>query len=107
MKFRKRPIVIDAIRYTGKIEDLDGLMLKIDGQQQPYYMTPEMAGLNAAHEPGKPLYIPTAEGVLTVQVGDFVIRGLKGELYPCKPDIFSSTYERAEDEDHDSSSVSS
>lgn len=104
MKFRKKPVVIDAVRYTGKLEDLNGFMPVIDGRHQPFLMTPEFAGLNAAHELGSPLFIPTLEGVMMTRVGDFIIRGVKGELYPCKPDIFAATYERVEGEDYAESS---
>lgn len=43
--------------------------------------------------PGVPIIIPTLEGDMRADVGDFIIRGVKGEVYPCKPDIFAATYE--------------
>lgn len=45
--------------------------------------------------PGHPIVIETLEGDVTAQVGDWIIRGVQGELYPCKPDIFAATYEPA------------
>jgi len=41
--------------------------------------------------------IPTLEGLMTASIGDYVIRGVKGEFYPCKPDIFAATYEPVEE----------
>ena len=43
------------------------------------------------------LYIPTLEGVMKAQAGDWIIKGLKGEFYPCKPEVFAKTYEPVED----------
>ena len=45
------------------------------------------------------LYIKTLEGVMEAKVGDYVIKGINGEFYPCKPDIFEKTYEKIEDDD--------
>ena len=45
------------------------------------------------------LQIPTLEGTMTVSLGDYIIRGVNGEYYPCKPDIFQKTYEKAEVDD--------
>lgn len=100
MRFRKKPVEVDAVEYTGKLEDLDGFCPKVNGRHLPFLMTPEFAGLNAAHETGSPLFIPTPEGVMMTRVGDFIIRGVKDELYPCKPDIFAATYERVKGEDY-------
>lgn len=47
-----------------------------------------------AYQTDKPLTIKTLEGVLHAQVGDYIIKGIKGELYPCKSDIFLKTYEK-------------
>ena len=46
----------------------------------------------------KKVYIPTLEGTMTADIGDYIIKGIKGEFYPCKPDIFEATYELAEKE---------
>lgn len=50
-----------------------------------------------AYKTDKPLVIQTLEGTLRASVGDYIITGLKGEKYPCKPDIFEKTYELMED----------
>jgi len=82
-KFRKMPVVIDAVQFldTGDaiaaLSDFMGLDLKIS------YAEPESPTLT----------VQTLEGPLTARVGDWIIRGVKGEFYPCKPDIFARTYE--------------
>lgn len=82
MKFRKKPVVIEADQVT---EDL------FDG---PHPNDRHIIGLT--YDPVKKVVeIPTLEGVMTAQIGDWIIRGVKGEYYPCKPDIFKETYEPA------------
>lgn len=77
MKFRKRLVVIEAIRFTGNdAECLAFCPVAID----PADVKPS-------------LVIPTLEGVMTVSLGDWIIKGVMGEFYPCKPDIFEKTYE--------------
>lgn len=78
MKFRKKPVVIDAWQYDPT---------KI-GEPLPDGVHQYAVGDNA--------YIDTLEGRMTVSPGDWVITGVKGEKYPCKPDIFLATYEAAE-----------
>lgn len=80
MRFRKRPIVIEAVQFTGSNH---GEIARFEGLR---YRT----GFE-----GKVL-IETLEGVMTADAGDWIIRGVKGEYYPCKPDIFEATYEPAE-----------
>ena len=85
MKFRKKPVVIEAYQ----IPPNDGLTREappmwlvdalLDGRVNPV----ETGGVG----------ITTREGVMRGDVGDWIIRGVKGELYPCKPDIFEATYE--------------
>jgi hypothetical protein len=83
MKFRKKPIEIEAVRWDG----LDASFLEIV----------RMAGINQADltRLGDDLYIDTLEGEMHASAGDWIIKGVKGELYPCKPDIFDATYEPA------------
>lgn len=77
-KFRKKPVVVEAVRWTGvnreQVEDFAGwgLAMVLDTHS---------------------LYIPTLEGSLLASIGDWIIRGVKGELYPCKDEIFRLTYE--------------
>lgn len=91
MKYRKKPVVVKAIQWTGDnwppvwdfINDRKGNMEKF-GQ-----------------ELDKKIKITTLEGVMTADVNDWIIRGIKGELYPCKPDIFEQTYESVDEDDPD------
>ena len=81
MKYRKKPVVIDAIQYDGKN---CMAVLAWAGASQ---ITEDFLG---------GLEIPTLEGTMKASVGDWIIRGVRGELYPCKPDIFAATYEAVE-----------
>lgn len=96
MKYRKKPIVIEAFQYDGDLIFQDGTpyapewAMEAFGNGTIYYdsLTPD--------SPPCELFIQTLEGVHHVSVGDFIIQGVNGELYPCKPDIFAKTYEPAE-----------
>ena len=86
-RYRKRPIVIDAV----PVADLLAAALR-DWAELPAWVAD-------AYDHGDILFLPgginvtTAEGVMVGDRGDWLIRGIKGELYPCKPDIFEATYE--------------
>lgn len=92
--FRKRPVEIRAIQWDGtNLFDVVSFMsgppeLKGIGQDkwEQYTDLVRLSGLK----------IKTLEGEMSASVGDWVIRGIKGEFYPCKPDIFAETYESAE-----------
>ena len=77
-KYRKKPVVVDAIQWTG--DNISEIM--------------KWVGDNAYFR--DTLYIKTLEGVHRASVGDYIIKGIKGEFYPCKPDIFEKTYEPRE-----------
>ncbi len=81
MKFRKKPVVIEAIQYDGTEKSFN----RIKKWCEPDI---EVTAYN-----NKKLRIPTLEGVHDVSVGDWIIKGVKGEFYPCKPDIFEQTYD--------------
>ena len=85
MKYRKKPIVINAIKYDGI--PMGSAMDFID--QEHSYGEPNADGVSQ-------LFIPTLEGEMTAEPGDWIIRGIKGEYYSCKPDIFEATYEEVE-----------
>lgn len=76
-KFRKKPVVIEAIRWGGDNWD------EIE-KWCPY-------GLSCMN--GRDIIIDTLEGKMIANIGDWIIKGIKGEFYPCKPDIFEKTYE--------------
>lgn len=85
MKYRKRPIVIEAFQWTA-----NGPML------WPGWATSDVIE-NVTHD-GKPcLSIQTLEGTMIARPNDWIIRGVNGELYLCKPDIFAATYEPVEE----------
>lgn len=88
-KYRKKPIVIDAIRFTGNYEKIFKWISQWEPEDNGHGMWESNDGL-----PEKGLIIDTLEGELRVDKGDFIIRGIAGELYPCKPNIFRRTYEK-------------
>lgn len=95
-KYRKKPVVIEAVRWSGREEDIDEVLALVDFELLPrdeVYVTPGI-GYVPAHGT---LDIHTLEGTMTAQPGDWIIRGVAGEVYPCKPDIFEATYEAVEE----------
>ena len=94
MKFRKKPVVIEAFQYDGDSKDRDGKYYVPDWAVKAfkagtmYYIIPRAKPSDTPE-----LYIKTLEGNHHVSIGDYVIQGVNGELYPCKPDIFEKTYE--------------
>lgn len=87
-RYRKKPVVIEAMRYTEETRDAviafcGAQHRAIDDDGAEY----ELANLR----------IHTLEGVMRLDVGDWVIKGVKNEFYPCKPDIFEQTYEPVDD----------
>lgn len=85
MKFRKKPVVIEAIQFDGTncFE-----ILRFMGRGQDIFD----ADLNNTDWPT----INTLEGDMRTKPGDWIIKGVAGEFYPCKPDIFEQTYEKVE-----------
>lgn len=83
MKYRKKPLVIEAIQYDGN--NAIEIMIKF--------------GMNEICDDllGDTLEIQTLEGTMTANKSDYIIKGIKGEFYPCKPDIFEATYEKVEE----------
>lgn len=77
-QYRKKPVVIEAVQYTG------------DNYSEVY----KFLGWKDEGEMGEWFNIDTLEGVMTAKKGDFIIKGVNGEFYPCKPDIFEKTYEK-------------
>ena len=81
-KFRKKPVVIEAIRWSG-----DNRKEILDLSDGTFWSS------------GKPdkISIHTLEGVMTANIGDWIIKGANDETYPCQPDIFEKTYESVEE----------
>ena len=92
-KFRKRPVVIEAIQVTDdNLTELLG-MDRSDGALTVYCQTVGDAVTNRVAW----VEIATLEGAMRAERGDWIITGVQGERYPCKPDIFAATYEPVED----------
>ena len=94
-KYRKKPIVIEAMCFSTNNESGSPTMDSIvnwANQGEPK--------CNAWHN-GTNIFISTLEGEMMASVGDFIIKGVNGEFYPCKPDIFAKTYERVDKSDGD------
>lgn len=87
MKFKKKPVIIEAF----KVKDI------LDAAGKDWYTLPKC--IRDSYEEGKFLFksnaidIWTLEGTMTGNIDDWIIKGVKGEYYPCKPDIFEITYE--------------
>ena len=75
-KYRKKPVTIEAIQWTGKnLSEIDNFMGGI------------------VENKGTTLVIHTLEGDMEAPIGDYIIKGVNGEFYPCKSDIFVKTYD--------------
>ena len=86
MKYRKKPVVIEAMQFTGRNDE-------------------EVAAFTgrAGYDPDDKApswIIDTLEGRMLANPGDWIIKGVAGEFYPCKPDIFEQTYERVEEDEN-------
>lgn len=88
MKFRRRPIIVEARQYSKQRHIDEGYVP--DGVSKDYFTDED--GVLRERAP----FIATLEGPLTISDGDWIITGVRGEQYPCKPDIFEKTYERVE-----------
>lgn len=87
MRYRKRPVIVSAIQYTGNNGNELSLWSNHAVIESPIL---EPTKDNPS---GRYVQVETLEGVITGNVGDYIIRGISGEFYPCKPDIFEKTYE--------------
>lgn len=98
-KYRKRPVVIEAMQWDGSAESATPIInwaLEQDGPAIRYHEH-LMDGDVMAH-PDPFLWVDTLEGRMIATTGDFIIKGVNGEFYPCKPDIFAKTYTRIDTE---------
>lgn len=97
MKFRKKPVVIDAIQWTG--ENLQEVIDFTGKHERFSEWFKSFADYEAHVKADRNVFkIFTLEGVMDATPGDWIIRGVKGEHYPCKADIFAATYEPADQE---------
>lgn len=85
-KFRKKPVVIEATQLIdSNFRSLDDIPISVAGKW-----------ITGTDEEGFFVGIPTLEGLMKARNNDWIIRGIQGEYYPCKPDIFQKTYEPVE-----------
>ena len=89
MKYRKKPVIIEAIQF----EDNSDRIIEIHE-----FMGGDTIRVNYEDKDNPYLKIETLEGIMKASVGDYIIKGVNGEFYPCKPDIFEKTYEIVIDE---------
>lgn len=85
-KYRKKPVVIEAEKFVDNAETLSKLSEFMGVDVVVSYKDKE----------NPKLVIDTLEGKMEASVGDYIIKGVNGEFYPCKPDIFNKTYEKVE-----------
>ena len=84
MKYRKKPVEIEAIQWTGNNKTEIAEFTR--------------SGNRHIEFENDICRIETLEGIMTASKGDFIIKGIKGEFYPCKPDIFEQTYDEVEND---------
>ena len=87
MKYRKKPVIIEAIQFDG-----------YNWQECYQFMSNEPLMFPQVFCKQEHIVIHTLEGDMTASIGDYIIKGVNGEFYPCKPDIFINTYEEVEEE---------
>lgn len=87
MKYRKKPVVIEAMQYNA-LNSRNSVMQWIDANGGKCYLVKSINDNS--------IYIETLEGTMRADLNDYVIKGVNGEFYPCKPDIFDKTYEKVE-----------
>ncbi|MFH1865933.1 MAG: hypothetical protein ABIK85_08620 [Candidatus Eisenbacteria bacterium] len=92
MKYRKKPVVIEAFQWTGDADQTDDPVWIVDAMRKRW------GNPGSVRFASGRLEIMTLEGVMTARSGDYVIQGIQGEIYPCKADIFEATYEPAVEE---------
>lgn len=89
-RYRKKPIEIEAIQWNGKnIEEIMNFM----GSEFKYEKNTLYCTKKFTYD-GLDLFINTLEGSMLASIGDYIIKGINGEFYPCKPDIFDKSYEK-------------
>lgn len=96
MKYRKKPVVVDAVQWTGENHrEMFDFLTYGTKRNSPI----ETSGVNFHIDHNRVkggLIIKTMEGEHIACIGDYIIKGVAGEFYPCKPDIFEKTYEAVE-----------
>ncbi|MBS1960769.1 MAG: hypothetical protein JST04_01030 [Bdellovibrionales bacterium] len=92
MKYRKKPVEIEAIQWNGNNEIQ---IMEFVGKKLEFHTPPRQAEFDRdLNDSDYRIIIPTLEGNMIASRNDYIIKGIKGEFYPCKPDIFEATYDK-------------
>ena len=108
MKYRKKPVIIEAVQWKGEdsIQNIKEMQLFLGGKELEFTFENnynveddnyKMSLYKGSEYEGCSLTIKTLEGNMSASPGDYIIKGVNGEFYPCKPDIFEQTYELVEE----------
>ena len=90
-KYTKKPVAIEAVIYHG----LDTKKMTNAFSERPQWLTDAIVNRTIDYDAQEGLVIRTLEGNMLVSDEDYIIKGVKGEIYPCKPDIFEMSYDIA------------
>jgi hypothetical protein len=100
-KYRKKPVVIEAVQLLwstwAEMCEHAGVGYLEDGKPSGTYVDADNQPVSGGGDGRIAIAIPTLEGTMIGVENDWIIKGVKGELYPCKPDIFEATYELVEE----------
>lgn len=93
-QYRKKPVAVEAWQLS--VSNMADVIewIENNGGEAGYHSEPPMRAVTG-------IYIDTLEGDMKANYGDYIIKGVKGEFYPCKPDIFEATYEPVEEPTHE------
>lgn len=96
MKYKKKPVIIDAIQVSASNFDR---ICDFMGCTPEQYLNPmsDIDEFGDSRDSYLGVYVETLEGKMLANIGDMIIKGVNGEFYPCKPDIFAKTYEKVEE----------
>lgn len=95
-KYRKKPVIIEAIKWDGSHKSTKDILNLMGQNVSTDTITQAKFDEYVFYSNKEGLLINTLEGKLRASVGDYIIKGIQGEFYPCKPDIFEKTYELIE-----------
>lgn len=91
-RYRKKPVEVEALQFDGSSSLRGGILAWMEGGACP------RRGTLHTRDSHRSIEIETLEGTMVARAGDYIIKGVNGEFYPCKPDIFEKTYEEVSDE---------
>lgn len=94
-EYRKKPVIVEAVQYNGYSVSVEDLCVRILFSEYPDWLEKAFERDILRYFGGYTLAIKTLEGNMVVSKGGYIIKGINGELYSCKPDIFEKTYEKA------------